>query len=487
MAADPGGARVVGSVVAAAAIEGGLATEVAAHLASAAEAVGRAVGARGFDDATEAAVDVEVVRRGHRVVVRIDDLGLPFAYRDEDDVDGVALADAVAGRWVDEVHHEWRGRAGNRTTLSRHLDPGRDHRAEGPAGVDGPAGAVGHPGDDAEADARGIPSPAAPAHTARLAGPDDAEAICRLTWRTYGPTYQHDEYYQPGRLAHLLADGTQVSFLTVLDTGEVVGHSAVVLEGPGAVVVEGGRAMVDPRYRGHHLMAATHELRDRWFAEHGVLALTGAAVTAHTRSQRDGPVLSMMLGFLPPVHFAGIDGTDTALREAVVGGIFPMAELPPQGVLVPRRDADALDDLYAVSGLPRDVTRANGSGPDRATSALDLRVVADLGHAVVRVATVGEDLADALGRRLEAVARSGIDVTYIDLALDDPAVSWAADVAADAGCVFAGLRPLERQGVDEVRYQHLGATRVDRDAIHLRHPQARALLDYVLSQRQEAR
>lgn len=486
--ADAVGARVVGAAVGAAAAESGLDEDVAAELGAAAAAVARAVGERGFDEGAEAVVDVEVVRSGHRVVVRLDDLGLPFAYRDEDELDGAAIAAAVADGAVDEVGHEWRGRDGNRTTLARHLATGPDHRDGPSGGEEAPAAdAVGHPHDDAEADAAGAPTDVAPGHHARLAEPADAEEICRLTWRTYGPTYQHDEYYQPERLARLLADGAQVSFVTVLDDGGLVGHSAVVLDEPGAVVVEGGRAMVDPRYRGHHLMAATHDLRDRWFAEHGVLALEGVAVTAHTRSQPDGPVLSVMLGFLPPVRFAGIDGTETSRREAVVGGIIPMADLPRATVRIPRRDADALRDLYATTVLPRDLVDAGDDGPTTATSELDLHVAADLGHAVVRVRTIGDDLADALRRRLDVVARSGIEVTYLDLALDDPAISWAVDVAADAGFVFSGVRPLQRHGVDEVRYQHLGAMPVDRDAIHLRHPQAQALLEYVLAQRQEVR
>ncbi|MFN8040920.1 MAG: hypothetical protein U0Q07_17020 [Acidimicrobiales bacterium] len=486
--AGTAGARVVGAAVGAAAAEAGLDEGVAAELGGVAAAVVRAVGERGFDEAAEAVVDVEVVRSGHRVVVRIDDLGLPFAYRDEDELDGTAIADAVADGAVDEVRHEWRGRDGNRTTLARHLGTGPDHRAD-PLTGDGapPPDAVGHPHDDAEADAAGVPTDAAPGHHARLAGPGDADEICRLAWRTYGPTYQHDEYYQPERLAQLLADGAQVSFVTVLDDGGLVGHSAVVLDEPGAVVVEGGRAMVDPRYRGHHLMAATHELRDHWFAEHGVLALEGVAVTAHTRSQPDGPVLSVMLGFLPPIRFAGIEGTETSLREAVVGGIVPMADLPRAAVLLPRRDADALRDLYGTTVLPRDLAVADDDGPIAAASDLDLHLAADLGHAAVRARTIGTDLADALRQRLDVVARSGIEVTYLDLALDDPAISWAVDVAADAGFVFSGLRPLQRHGVDEVRYQHLGATPVDPDAIHLRHPQAQALLSYVLAQRPEAR
>ena len=463
----PHDGRILAAVVESAAPDLGLTAGQAAHLAQAAAAVGRAVHERGFDDPTSAAVALEVARVGHRVVVRIDDLGLPFDYDDADERDGAVLRRALAAGWVDEIHHTWRGREGNRTELVRHIDPGRDLRDATPTE---PPAAVVPPDADLQAQSR-------------LGTPDDADSICRLTWRTYGPTYQHDEYYQPERLAAMIEHGTQVSFVTVLDDGEVVGHSAVLLDEPGAVVVEAGRAMVDPRFRGHHLMRMPRTLRERWFAEHGVLAMSGAAVTAHTRSQRDGPITSVLLAFLPPIEFEGIDGTATPLREAVLGGFIPMAPIPPQTVHLPERDATIIADLFARNDLDRQVRPATElGGPAAARSTIDCSVHGDLGHAVLTVRAIGTDLPAALRSRLEAVAAAAIAVTYADLRLDDPAVSWAADVLADAGAIFAGIDPLAAGGVDTVRYQFLGDTPVDASAIHVKADVARELVDEVLAQ-----
>jgi hypothetical protein len=51
------------------------------------------------------------------------------------------------------------------------------------------------------------------------------------------------------------------------------------------------------------------------------------------------------------------------------------------------------------------------------------------------------------------------------------------------GFFFAGVLPLADGGTDVVRYQRLGDTAVDPDAIHLKHPFAKELLAYVLAQR----
>lgn len=452
----------------------GLDAEGARRLAEATRAVARAVYERGFDDPTDVAVDVSVLRAGHEVVVHVDDQGLPFAFGEQDAADAAVVTEALAAGWIDRFHHESLGREGNRTVLARHLPPGEDIRdSADPAEHEAAQAAEAAPGDID--------------HTARLAVPDDAEAIARLTWRTYGYSYQHDEYYQPERLASMIASGQQVSFVTEVDDGEVVGHSAVLFESADAVVCEAGRAMVDPRFRGHHLMQATHAMWGPLFAERGIIAMLGAAVTAHTRSQQDGPISGVELGFLPPIAFRGIEGTETQLREAVLAGFIPWAPIPHQEVVLPERDAAMITEIHRAFELER--TRVAGGGAPSAghVTKLDVDVHADLGHAVLDIGTVGADLADVVRSRTRALLDGGIEVVYADLRMDDTATSWAADVLAEQGFVFSGVVPLLAAGVDVVRYQRLGDLAVDRDAIQTKAAFAATLLDYVLAQLDEIR
>lgn len=469
-----GDGSIAAGVVEAAARQLGLTEEQAAHLALATRSVARAVYARGFDDPSEAAIDVTVLRSGHQLVVRVDDLGLPFNAAVQDALDLDVIEGAVRGGWIDAITHESRGREGNRTELVRHLDPGIDLRDVAGGERAGP------PVDPA-------PIPADAELVSRMGTPEDAEGICRLTWRTYGGTYQHDEYYQPDRLAAMIADGLQASFVVACPDGEIIGHSAVLLEHPDDVVVEGGRAMVDPRFRGHHLMGAARDLRSGWLREHGILALEGAAVTAHTRSQTDRPVMSIQLGFLPPIVFRGIEGTAMAHREAVAGGIFPVAPIPSQRVALPRRDAEMIMEIYRQSDLPRAPLATTRDPAARSRSHLALEARGDLGHAVITCDRIGADLALEVRQRVEAVGGGGIEVVYADVPLDRPAAPWAAEVLNREGFIFSGVLPLARRGTDVVRYQRLGSTVVDPDEIHLRHPFARTLLDYALGQREALR
>ena len=457
----------------------GLTGDEGVHLARVAGAVARAIRRGGFDDPAEAALDVTVARCGHQALVHLDDRGLPFNAPAEDTLDGDVVAEALAGGWLDSFVHRSRGREGNRTTLVRHADLGPDRRGavESAAHDAAPASE----GSTVAGDAGDVIGAEVPIEV-RRAQPSDAEAICRLTWRTYGYTYQHDEYYRPELLASMLASGHQASFVAVTPDGEVVAHSAVLIEHEGDVLVEGGRAMVDPRFRGHHLMHAGREQLEQWMRDHGVLALEGAAVTAHTRSQADRPVASVQLAFLPPIRFRAIAGSEQAHREAVVGGVVPVSPIPHQTVLAPERDADMVGEIYRRIELDRTVAPPGGPPASNRSSTLDVAVRGDLGHAVITCGDPGADLADAVRERLALIARSGVGVTYADLPLDHPTTSWAADVLADEGFVFAGVVPLAHRGVDVVRYQRLGDTPVDPTEIHLRHPFAEQLLEYVLTQ-----
>lgn len=471
-AADDG--QVVVAMVAAAAGALGLEPEPAGHLGLAAREVARAVRARGFDDAEPEELRVDVLRRGHRVVVDVVDRGLPFNYAAEEEVDGAALRRAVDAGWIDTVTHASGGREGNHTQLVRHLDAGVDLRE-----VLDPA--------EHHAAVAAEPVSADLEVTERFAGPDDVEAICRLTWRTYGYTYQHDEYYQPDRLAAMLRSGEQVSFVAAGPDGEIVGHSAVLVERPDAVVCEGGRAMVDPRFRGHHLSKLASPLRNQWLDEKGMLAMIGAAVTAHTRSQppgEDRPVLGLYLGFLPPIRFRGIEGTASTHREAVVPGFVPLASVPSQPVHLPRRDADLVQEIYRRVDLDRRVVDTSGAEgpPVGVATVLHATARADLGHAVVAVGAVGDDVTRAVRGYVRSVVDGGIEVVYVDLPLDDPATPWAAEQLAGEGFVFAGVVPLLAGGVDVIRYQRVGDLVIDPGEIHLRSNFARQVLDYVIDQ-----
>jgi len=242
--------------------------------------------------------------------------------------------------------------------------------------------------------------------------------------------------------------------------------------------------MVDPRFRGHHIMSKAAQVQGEWMNTHGILAMEAAAVTAHTRTQSADLIANIQLAFLPPIEFRNMADTGVPDRQTVVGSVYPVAEIPQQDVYAPGRDAEMLEAIYAATRLPRKLLESNAN-PSEATTQLHVFARADLGHAVLSVRQIGLDLATVVDQRVRAIRDGGIEVIYCDLPLDSPALNWASERLTEAGFLFAGSLPLKYEGVDALRYQSLGAVSIDRSQIHLKSPFAETLLDYVLAQLDE--
>jgi hypothetical protein len=464
---------VARATVAAGATELGLDEGGATRLADGAALVATAVAHQAFDDVDDVEITVELAQREGGVVVRIDDRGLPFAYRDEDD----AFARVLAGGLVDEVHHESRGVDGNRTELVRHLDEAH-HDVRTTADPAEHADAVAAPEVDASVEL-----------TIRPMDPEDAEGVARLTWRTYGYSYQHHEFYRPDLLREVLEAGTMRSWVGVAPDGEIVGHTALVFDQAGAVVAEGGRAMVDPRYRGHHVAKSLTNARGEWMDEARLYGHYADAVTIHTRSQAlyggaEQPVTGVLLGYLPPtVTFKRIQAeASPPHRQAVVMSYHPRRPHDPLTVYPPDVAVDVLRRIYDAHDLPRPFGEREpleGTGPSR----IESRVWADLDAALLVVNEPGADLHDVVHSHRRAIGGLGIPVVYADLPLAHPRCAAAGAVLNQLGFTFGGVIPLLRDGTDVLRMQHLGDLDVDPSEIQLMSTMAQELLEFILARR----
>ena len=466
----PGIAR---PTVTAAAVQLGLDEDAAGNLGEAVALVVRSVAEHAFDEPDDIEALVSISARDDAVVARVDDQGLPFAFRDEADAFETALSSAL----VDEVHHESLERGGNRTELVRHFErPQRDLRTT--ADLAEHHEALAAPQADAANEL-----------TVRPMEPADAEGVARLTWRTYGYTYQHQEFYRPDLLGQILEAGGMRSWVAIASDGDVVGHTALVLEQPEALVAEGGRAMVDPRYRGHHVMKHLTSFRRELVGDLGFYGVYADSVTDHTRSQAlyggaEQPVTGLLLGYLPPtVSFRRIESDAAPHRQAVVMSYHPQRDHHEMTVHPPVVSRDVLRRIYDAHELPRPF----GEGAEPAagtTSRVESRVWKDIGAALLVIEEPGADLHDTVRARLRSLRGAGIDVVYADVPLTHPAAPAAGEVLNRLGFGFGGVIPLLRNGGDVLRMQHVGDLEIDPAEIHLLSTMAQELLEFVLERRE---
>ncbi|MFV2064734.1 MAG: GNAT family N-acetyltransferase [Chloroflexota bacterium] len=301
--------------------------------------------------------------------------------------------------------------------------------------------------------------PDAPVHI-RLARAQDAEELAACFYRAYGDSYDHDWVYRPDEIRQRWRDRVTVSLVGIAPEGEVIGHLAADFDRPDATVAESGQAVVDPRYRGHHLFESMKRWLAQWASGDGLYGLFSEATAAHPYSQRGNLTLGAhemgyLIGYIPSsVHNdATTDRTSAHRATAALMYLRTNAE-PERAVHVPESYRDIAMRVYDESGLQRVAGRGEGSSSAPGTV---VHLGRDLSHnaAQLHCKTVGSDVHERVAQQLEALKADGVDCVYLDLPLADPDVFVHGAELDGLGFSFSCILPEIRADGDVLRLQHL--------------------------------
>jgi len=304
----------------------------------------------------------------------------------------------------------------------------------------------------------------------RLMRPEEATEVSRCIYRTYRYTYLKEDLYFPERIEAMNRDGKMVSIVAVTDSGEVIGHFAIMPR-PNNKVAEIGVAIVMPQYRGRGIMKRMlTRLMDEARAR-SLYALYGNALTIHALSQRANIKFgfhetALQLGWIPPgstkvIKERGLKGSGNILTFFKY-----LKDTTPYPVFIPERYRAIMDRIYSGLGLmrlfeaPMPVTMA--VLPDE--SELNLKLKPHHRTAILEVKRFGKDFIDRLQTKATELSKKNFNALYIDLELRDPFTPRAVLMAEDLGFFFSGLLPDYADG-DVFRLQRYN-TRVIYDEIH---------------------
>ncbi|MFZ4517094.1 MAG: GNAT family N-acetyltransferase [Microthrixaceae bacterium] len=321
---------------------------------------------------------------------------------------------------------------------------------------------------------------------------DDAVGLARCVYRCYGYSYLDPLMYRPRQIRRALRAGTMRSVVAVTADGEVVGHVAVTFERPGDPVPEGGKLVVDPRFRGRHLAERLAHGRAEMVAEMGLAGTWSECVANHPFSQRE--VLSMggsETGFLVGAQPATVrmEGVDNAVhgRHSLVAMYVPAADPGLAELHVPERHAAFLSGLVERLGVDREVV-AHDTNPDAArpgrsaATALTVGVEAAVGLAHVRVERIGDDIVERMADELEALTDFDLDVVHLDVVLTDPAAPQAVEDLERLGFFWGAWVPCFTAAGDVLRLQRIADRPVDHDHVEFGRAEGEAVRDTVVAE-----
>jgi len=424
----------------------GLGGKEAGHLKRAVETVCRNVIENAFGPNDDGRYDVHVLRRPGKLVLAIEDKGLPFDYTSLRDAEDQTLAGTLHRSFADEVRFVNLGRRGNRVELVKHLPHAdvREHLHE----------------DEHHAT---LNAPAAPEDVPieiRMMRPEESFELSRCVYRSYGYSYDWDYIYYPERIRELQEKGLMRSCVAVTPEGEFVGHLAITLEHPDSPVGEAGQAVVDPRFRGHHLFPKMKTFMAEWAGNAGMYGLYSEATAVHPYSQRGNLHLGaretgFLLGYIPAsVSYNQIGEEREGRRGSVALFYMRVKDEPEREIYPPAPYVEEVRRVVEHSGLRRVI----GEVPDTALqhSRMSVEVRQDHNLAFARVEEPGADLEELIHDHLRDLCLHRVDCVYVDLPLSHPATAGAAAGLKNLGVFFGGIIPEAHPGGGDVlRLQYL--------------------------------
>ena len=424
----------------------GLGGKDAGHLKRAVETICQNVIENAFGPDDDGRYDVHVLRRPGKLVLAVEDQGLPFDYTPLQDAGDRNLAQMLHQSIADEVRFVNLGRRGNRVELVKHL-PHTDVREHLPEDEH-------HATLNAPAASEDVPI------EIRMMRPEESFELSRCVYRSYGYSYDWDYIYYPERIRELQEKGLMISCVAVTPEGEFVGHLAITLERPGSPVGESGQAVVDPRFRGHHLFPKMKTFMAEWAGDAGMCGLYSEATAVHPYSQKGNLHLGaketgFLLGYIPAsVSYKQIGEEREGRRGSVALFYMRVTDEPEREIYPPEPYLEAIGRVVEHNGLQRTV----GEVPDPVLqpSRMSIDVRHDHNLAFLRVDEPGADLEELVRSHLRDLSLHRVDCIYVDLPLSHPATARAAAGLKNLGVFFGGIIPeAHPAGGDLLRLQYL--------------------------------
>ena len=411
-------------------------------------------------------VQVTLRRHGRQVLVRVSDLRMPQwgAGTAPCPSDGLVRASRLDG-----FHRGEQGDTGNWSECVLSLPALAGDRA-------------------LDAQPSAAPAPAAGAADApvqlRELRAADAEGLVRLVYRVYGYSYPKPEFYSPEAIRRLLKSGGFTGVLALDDTGEVVGHLALIPDTP-YLTAELGRLAVDPRRRGQNLASRLTDHALALAGQTGTPAFWAECVTNHPASQRlflavGGQEVGLLLGAFPAMRmsrFAEPQGE----RQTLMVIAKPLAPSHPCRAQLPAHLEPIYRQLSERLGLAREIDTSERA--PTGTLALRVSLLPRLNAGLLAVDELGRGGLARVRAEMAAMIQARLAIVYLDLPLATDGAGRAIDLAYQHGFIWGMLLPCARPDGDVLRLQWLGPQVVEERDIQCASEHGRAMMAWVLGER----
>ncbi|MCX6272304.1 MAG: ATP-binding protein [Bacteroidetes bacterium] len=424
-----------------------------------------------FEPGDDGSFDLYVIRPAGRIVIAIEDKGLPFdqAALEGGQQEGLGLR--LMKGLADEVRFYNLGKKGKRVELVKYLP------MEDPATL--------MTDDDRKIIENKEVLSVEPV-SFRMMTPADATGLTRCVYRTYGYSYGADYIYNPPEVREMLASGIIESFLAVTTADLIVGHLALIYHKLGAMVAESGQAVVDNRFRGRKLFEKMKTILLDYARKKGLYGVYSEAITSHPYSQKGNIALGavetgFLLGYAPEtVSIKTIEAKSKEMRISGLLYYLKTNEEPFRTLYVPENHKHILTHLISRIKLNREIG-VPGSLPELPpNSIVNSKIRPEWGHAFISVAVYGNDFEPAMKSLIREIRNQKISAIFLDLPLCSRHTPHFYSEMEKMGFSFSCFIPEYEEG-DVIRMQYLNNILIDPEKISVASDFGKEILSYIMN------
>jgi len=424
-----------------------------------------------FDPDETGYYEVEIIRKPGKIVISIEDQGLPFDFKKFNPDKNTGLGMSITKAFADEIHFLSVGRQGNRIDIVKNLS--YQHIDD-----------LFHKDEKIKTDLQVKADLNIPL-TFRLMKEDDSINVARCMYRSYGYSYGNEIVYYPEKMKEHLIHGVLQSCVVLNPENEIIGHLAMMLNKPDAVVGETGMAVVDPRFRGRSLFKKMKNFLIDYAREREMKGIYSEAVAVHPFTQKGNISIGahetgFLIGFTPTtMFFKKIQHKERTKRQTTILFYYLVNGDVGREVYIPEQHRSIVESIIDFNNLKRKIKNK----PDKLEKThiktiIDVEIQTETRRAFLRVRNYGEDFIELVKSHLREFCLHRIDCIYIDLPLSEPECQLFCEPLEKIGFFFAGIIP-EMYNGDVLRLQYLNNVEIDFDEIAIVSEFGKNLYKYV--------
>jgi len=426
----------------------------------------------GFQEDTCKPIEISIFKRLHTFVISLEDKGLPFDYENLELGEDARFKSYLSKGYADQVHFYTLGNKGNRTEIVKNL-PARDIRNEMDISEHHEHLKLEPVGPDAEI-------------KIEIFKHNRVHELVRLVYKCYGYTYANEFMYYPEQIEARLHGDVMSSCGAYNSDNELVGHLALIYSKPGAKVGESGEAVVDPRYRGHHIFPKMKTYMTEHASSHGVIGVYGEAVTVHPYSQKGSLELGscetgFLLGYSPgTVSFQNISEDEKPRRQSIALMFTPILQSKRVKVYVPEVYQEIIETIYSRIGFERAYIseNINSKYSKKGNGQMTVSIRSDHNQGIITVEEFGKRTLEEIHFHLKQLCLQRLDCIYADLPLNKKGAGYIASKLRELGFFYGYLIP-EYSDSDVLRLQYLNNVEISKEDIKTASPFGEELLNTI--------